>query len=335
MTPKPPLSISINRCQLRNPPPPEKGGWRETQLSPESEDGFTFTAKSSLGSQHSYGMNTEILPEDLDDLDVALLHPPEYQTDNEDDIDGDESPSPQSKCSYSMDSTHLPEGLDDFGLTAVPFHGVQDALLLPGASEFELADFPWATEPGEQFSLAAQEEDIGMDVPLRTDVDESAGSPSAASRLMNRLVPLQQKVASVMFTNCNDSNFVDAVWKWGECPLYPYGLEMQECQAGTSIQSHQDTHENATELHSKTLTICPARVQDDGFTLIFTTSLMLHDEMRRLHGIDNEIRQHYDNGLNLIAVVNGMVKVIGSGRGNISDQSTLAALKINNTFPIR
>ncbi|KAF8257950.1 hypothetical protein EI94DRAFT_1816428 [Lactarius quietus] len=207
MPPKPPLSISINHHQLRNPPPPEKGGWRETQLSPESEDGFTFAAESSPGSQHSYGMNVEILPEDLNDLDVALPHPPEDQTDSrmdaypssdEDDIDGDESPSPQSKCSYGMDSTHLPEGLDNFGLTAVPFHGVQgegtelalpldvtlgiDALPLPGASEFEVADFPRATKPGEQFSLAAQEEEVGMDVPLQTDVDESAGSPSAASK---------------------------------------------------------------------------------------------------------------------------------------------------------
>ncbi|KAF8274720.1 hypothetical protein EI94DRAFT_1794021 [Lactarius quietus] len=207
MPPKPPLSISINHRQLGNPPLPEKGGWRETQLSPKSEDGFTFTAESSPGSQHSYGMNMEILPEDLDELDVALLHPPEEQTDSrmdaypssdEDNIDGDESPLPQSKCRYGMDSTHLPEGLDDFGLTAVPFHGVQgegtelalpldvtlgiDVLPLPGASEFEVADFPWATEPGEQFTSAAQEEDIGMDAPLQTDVDESVGSPLAASK---------------------------------------------------------------------------------------------------------------------------------------------------------
>ncbi|KAF8272277.1 hypothetical protein EI94DRAFT_1697617 [Lactarius quietus] len=214
-----------------------------------------------------------------------------YPSSDEDDIDGDESPSSQSKSSYGMDSTHLPEGLDDFGLTAVPFHGVQgegtelalpldvtlriDVLLLLGASEFEVADFPWATEPGEQFTSAAQEEDVGMD-DLCELMLMSRGSPLAASK----------------------DTRVDEL-------------------TGTPLAEGSKPH-----------------VQDDGFTPIFTTSLMLHDKMQRLHRIDNEIRQLYDNGLNLIAVVNGM-RSSAAGRGNISDQSTSAALKINNTFPIQ
>ncbi|KAF8266106.1 hypothetical protein EI94DRAFT_1803589 [Lactarius quietus] len=302
MPPKPHLSISINCWQLGNPPPVEKGGWRETLLSPKSEDGFSVAAESSPGSQRSYGMNTEILP------DVAQPHPPEDQTDSqmdtypssdEDDFDGDESSSPQSKCSYSMDSTLLLEGLDDFGMTAVPFHAAQgegtdlallldvtlgiDALLLPGT-------FPQAAEPGEQIynPLAAQEEDIGMGAPLCTNVDESAGSPSAAG-----------KDARVDKLTGNPSA---EVWKWGERPSHPSALEMQEHQAGTSLQLPQDALENDTEL-----------VQDNGFTPVFMTSLLLRDEMRRLHHIDNEIQQLYDDKLKLIAVVNRIVTSLECG----------------------
>ncbi|KAF8262973.1 hypothetical protein EI94DRAFT_1704352 [Lactarius quietus] len=234
-------------------------------------------------------MNTEILP------DVAQLHPPEDQTDsqmdaypssNEDDFDGDESPSPQSKCSYGMDSTLLPEGLDDFGMTAVPFHGAQDALPLPGT-------FPRAAEPREQIynPLAAQEEDIGMGAPLPTDVDESAGSPSAAGKDARIDKPTGDPLAEG-----------NAVWKWGERPPHPYALEMQEHQAGTSLQSHQDALENDTDL-----------VQDNGFTPVFVTSLLLCDEMRRLHRINNEIQQLYDDGLKLIAVVNRIISDLDDG----------------------
>ncbi|KAF8265469.1 hypothetical protein EI94DRAFT_1804318 [Lactarius quietus] len=249
MPPKLHLSISINRWQLGNPPPVEKGGWRETLLSPKSEDGFSMAAESSLGSQHSYGMNTEILP------DVAQLHPPEDQTDSqmdtypssdEGDFDGDESPLPQSKCSYGMDSTLLPEGLDNFGMTAVPFHAAQgegtdlalpldvtlgiDMLPLPGT-------FPWAAEPGEQIYTpsAAQEEDVGMGVHL------------CIPMLMSRLGALQQQADARIDKPTGDPS-AEGIWKWGERPLHPYALEMQEHQAGTSLQSHQDALENDTEL---------------------------------------------------------------------------------------
>ncbi|KAF8262955.1 hypothetical protein EI94DRAFT_1704376 [Lactarius quietus] len=241
-----------------------------------------------VGNQCSYGMNMEILS------DVAQPHPPEDQTDSQmdanpssdkDNFDGDKSPLPQSKCSYGMDSTLLPEGLDDFGMTAVPFHGSQDALLLPGT-------FPQAAKPGEQVynPLAAQEEDVGMGTPLCTDVDESAGSPSAG------------KDARVDKPTGNPLAEGNAVWKWGECPLHPYALETQENQAGTSLQSHQDALENDTEL-----------MQDNGFTPVFVTSLLLHNEMQRLHRINNEIQQLYDDRLKLIAVVNRIVSDLDDG----------------------
>ncbi|KAF8262441.1 hypothetical protein EI94DRAFT_1704759 [Lactarius quietus] len=46
----------------------------------------------------------------------------------------------------------------------------------------------------------------------------------------------------------------------------------------------------------------------NGFTTVFTASLMLCDEMRRLHHINNEERQLYDAGLNLIVAVNRIVR---------------------------
>lgn len=178
--------------------------WRDTPLSPESEDSFSMAGEPS---PQSYGMDAEPSPEGQDDPAMAILLASADQDDFGMDADlssegqhcMDDSPSPQSQYSYGMDSVPLPECLDDFGMAPLPIPGVQDratepTLLqvdldpgmevlvpLPGAAKFGVPDIPQPTVPEDHVGdLLVTKDNLGMDFSQATEVEEHHGDSSAA-----------------------------------------------------------------------------------------------------------------------------------------------------------
>ena len=145
---------------------------RDSPMSAESEeDGFSQTAEDSPGSQYSFGINAEPLPEDQDGYSMDVPPSPDDLQTDEDMLSADGSTSPQSQYSFSINSMCLPEPQDDRVLPAACIPGVQDeetellpAAYIPGVQDEE-TELPPAqvAEECDVSALPVQMEDLMVD----------------------------------------------------------------------------------------------------------------------------------------------------------------------------
>ena len=106
---------------------------RDSSMSPESEDSFSLAGEDSPGSQHSFGIDEEILPEDQADQEADSIMDVPASPDDQDDFgieadlsSEDGSTSAQSQYSFGISSMPLSEPQDDQELPAARILTVQD-----------------------------------------------------------------------------------------------------------------------------------------------------------------------------------------------------------------
>ena len=85
-------SLSVNTWQHRVCQPAKKDLWRNSSLSPESEEGLHMAADDSPSSHQSFGTNAELSGGQAGS-NMDLLSSPEAQDDKDMDADWDTSSS--------------------------------------------------------------------------------------------------------------------------------------------------------------------------------------------------------------------------------------------------
>ncbi|KAF8257570.1 hypothetical protein EI94DRAFT_1708848 [Lactarius quietus] len=246
-----------------------------------------MAAKTSLQSQHSFSMDVGPLEGGPSDLGMDLPPSPEDQIsagsnedwsfDDKSDFGMDNSPLPQTQHSFGIDSLSLPEDDGHLGGSGRYFPNVHvhqtehapsqlDVTLRKeaephlGPHQFDIVDVPQPTRPCEHFRrLLEVQKKIRVDFPQPTETEQPTGEALAA---------------------CGE------FWKWAEPAPSSFGMGPQEPPESATAPVHQEVHGDTLEPQ-----------QDDGITPAFRSILLLHDEMKRLHHVENWLIDIYERDL--------------------------------------
>ncbi|KAF8260480.1 hypothetical protein EI94DRAFT_1706259 [Lactarius quietus] len=229
------------------------------------------------GGHSDLGMDLPPSPEDQ----ISAGSHEDQSFDDKSDFGMDNSPSPQSQYSFSINSISLPEDEGHLGGSGGYFPNLdvmlgKEAKPHPGPRQFDIVDVPQPTGPCEHFGrLLEAQKKIGMDFPQPTEAEQPTGEALTACK----------------------------VWKWGEPAPSSFAMGMQELSESATTPGHQEAHDDTPE---------PVRhitfwQQDDGITPMFRSILLLHDEMKRLCHVENQLIDIYERDLDLLMVMNQMV----------------------------
>ncbi|KAN0138820.1 hypothetical protein V8E53_003208 [Lactarius tabidus] len=285
------------------------GSWqpiiRDSKLLLESED--RMDAEASPEGENASGTDVPSSPEDKDQEDVDMELPEGKHS-----FGMDGSPSPQSQYSFSIESLSLPEEMDDFG-PILPL-SCQEPTLPKMDGVFGLT-----TQESGMTSLTAPWEDLQEDFSLPVEAEMLIENPLAAQEDVGMCVPLSTEVEGL------GNSLAAHIWKWGECAPSPNKTDVPPSTEAEGLGNSSAAHNwmwgerapspNNTEIQESEgrvnlLEALSQEVAPQSSQLI--AAAIYHAEFARLQCIHSQIRLIYEEGVCLTEVVEAMVEELDS-----------------------